>query len=169
MGIQLATFLTMATVMNAISHEHHGKALPGLPVALSMSAPLLASIALYMAWRYGWRQARLAGVLATVAFTATCFQRAPHVTESAAAVLAALIAVAMAARTWRRVTRNVLAALALSGTALVLLVMLANLTTHRPILPFPVNYIAVVTVQWIAFRYWPPEPVPGEAVGTSLQ
>lgn len=52
---------------------------------------------------------------------------------------------------------------------LVLPVMLANLATQRPILPFPINYVSVVAAQWIAFRYWPPELVLGAAVGTSLE
>jgi cell division protein FtsW (lipid II flippase) len=134
-----------------------------------MSAPLLASIALYLAWRYGLRQARLAGALAIVAFAGACLQRTPHVVESAAVVALTLIAATLASRSWRRLAGSTLMAFAASALVLVAMVMIANLSAHRPMVSFPDSYIFIVAAQWVAFRYWPPEPLLGAAVATSLE
>jgi hypothetical protein len=169
MAVQLAAFFAASSVLNALSRERHGRALPMTGVALGISAVLLSSITLYLAWRYGLRRARLAGALTIAAFAGSCLQRTPHVVEAAIVLVLALTAAAAASRSWRRLTGSMLAALTVSAAVLIAEVMLANLTTHRPVLPFPVNYIAVVAAQWIAFRYWPPEPELGAAVGTSLE
>ena len=148
-AVQLAAMWASASVMNAISRETHRVPMTGQ--LLAFSAVLLSSITLYTAFRDGLHRARLGAVLAVVTFAGGCLQRTPWVANGAAAVAVALILAAAASRLWRRDLARLMVAYALSAVALIALVMLANTAfLHRAALPFPVNYMLVVAMQWAA-------------------
>jgi len=125
--------------------------LPPLEATLTLSAMLLASMAVFALFRYGVRDptARLAGGLALAAFAGGCLQGAPAMTQAAVLVILVAVLASAVSSQGRRALAATAATFAVSAIVFFAELALNRLATRFSVgLRFPFNCMLVVAAQW---------------------